>query len=75
MLKANDAESMIIEEWHTWAPQHPEAMRSPDGGTMEFFRYLEKEKPDFLSFRCTGPKWQRVRTWLRVQDALKTKTG
>jgi hypothetical protein len=74
VLKANDAQSLIIQEWRRWSAKNPEARQSLDGGALAFFRYLEKEKPAFLDFRCFGDKWQRVQTWLLVQDALKTKT-
>jgi hypothetical protein len=64
MLKANDAETLIIHEWRRWAPEHTEATRSRDGGAMEFFEFLEKERPDFLDFRCNGSKWHGVHMWL-----------
>jgi hypothetical protein len=75
MLKANDAESLIIQEWRMWAPKNPQAGRLGDGGVMEFFEYLQNEKPELLDFRSSGDKRERVRTWIRVQDALKTRTG
>jgi hypothetical protein len=71
MLKANDAESLILHEWRRWAPQHLQATRSHDGGARAFFDFLERERPDLLEFRCSGTKWKRVHKWLLRNGRIK----
>jgi hypothetical protein len=38
---------------------------------MNFFLYLEKERPDLLNFRASGDKWQIVHAWLLRERRVK----
>jgi hypothetical protein len=40
---------------------------------MNFFLYLEKERPDLLNFRASGDKWQIVHAWLLRERRVKDK--
>ena len=59
-----DAELEIVKEWHVWRKQLP-AEGVPTGTDgLVFYGHLTTARPDLLSFRCSGDKWQRVHGWL-----------
>jgi hypothetical protein len=63
-IKIEQAESAINAEFRTWArdrqfESHP---RATDG--VLFFTYLQRNRPDLLTFRYPGDKWQKVHAWL-----------
>jgi hypothetical protein len=40
-------------------------------GSARVFNYLQREKPELLSFRCRGlDKWQQVNAWLSKPHVL-----
>ena len=60
--KNNEERQAILQEWDSWAKQHP--TDSAFRGT-EFFNYLKNEKPELLNLKSdTLDKWRTVRSWL-----------
>lgn len=60
-MTLDEAERAIVREWSDWAKEHS----APNGrDAFIFFGYLQSSRPDLLSFRCSGDKWQRVHGWL-----------
>ena len=70
---ANDHEyeeikNRIIVEFRNWAKTNVVTTRAD---RLVFFNYLQREKPDLLSFRCRGlDKWQQVNAWLSKPHVL-----
>jgi len=59
----------VIREWDAWAPKHANEPSVSDG--MNFFFYLQKQRPDLLNFRASGDKWQVVHAWLLRERRVK----
>lgn len=60
-LTQAEARRLILAEWRRW----PRLSNPPNSNDMfAFYGWLAKERPELLSFRCAGGKWQRVRGWL-----------
>jgi hypothetical protein len=60
MAKQSELKPLIIQEWLSWQGEGSTSQR-----LMSFYRYLEKEKPHLLSFRCAGDKWQTFKLMLK----------
>lgn len=61
-MKKADAEYAVIAEWDRWAELNPDDAKIMNG--MMFFTYLQRERPDLLSFKSSSDKWQDVHGWL-----------
>lgn len=59
-----DAERAVVSEWHRWSGS--QNLNQPASGTegLIFYGYLTQKRPDLLTFRCSGDRWQRVHAWL-----------
>jgi hypothetical protein len=68
--KTRPTKRAVIHEWDNWAALHPDDLNSPSAG-MFFFTHLQKEKPELLSFRSSGDKWQTVHGWLLREARVK----
>jgi hypothetical protein len=62
-MKQEEARPAILAEWRRWWPT---TGKSVPGGLdgLSFFSHLQKDRPDLLSFRGSGDKWQIVHGWL-----------
>ena len=57
------AEREITRLFREWAKKH--GIKSPGQmDAMSFFMYLRKEDSYALNFRCSGDKWQAVKSML-----------
>lgn len=64
-MKIQQAELAVVDEWRAWAKAN--ALATPKGqgaDALIFYGYLQSARPELLSFRCSGDKWQRVHSWL-----------
>ena len=58
----------IIVEFRNWAKTNVATTRAD---RLVFFNYLQREKPDPLTFRWRGlDKWQQVNAWLSKAHVL-----
>lgn len=59
-----EAKMRILAEWRTWVGHRQAA--TPHGGAdaSEFFRWVEENHPDLLSFESSDDKRQLVKRWL-----------
>jgi hypothetical protein len=62
-----EAKNRLIAEWRSWAHTHP---ADTGADRMVFFSYVEREKPELLSFRCSGARWLLVNAWLQRANVL-----
>jgi hypothetical protein len=60
------AEAMqgILMEWRTWAASRSLPARAPSMEAFLFYGRLQKERPDLLTFKSRGDRWQVVHGWL-----------
>jgi hypothetical protein len=64
-----DAKGQILVEFRDWAKTNIVKTRAD---RLVFFNYLQREKPELLSFRCRGlDKWQQVNAWLSKPEVLR----
>ena len=60
-----EAERAIVQEWRRWVAEHPPSEDHATGrDALVFFGYVQQHKPELLSFRGSGDKWQTVHAWL-----------
>jgi hypothetical protein len=65
VIKQGDAERAIVAEWHEWrAANLPRDKQASGTDALRFFQQVQATRPDLLSFRYNGDKWQRVHGWL-----------
>ena len=60
MAKQSELKPLIIDEWLEWAGDDRNQKR-----LMSFYAYVEKNKPELLSFRGAGDKWQTFKLMLK----------
>ena len=67
-MSKDKARQAVLSEDDCWVKKHPDDARMMGG--FLFFRYLQKDRSDFLDFRTAGSKWPIVHGWLRdrLQD-------
>ena len=66
LMTQAEARRLILAEWRKW----PKLTNPPGShGMSAFYRWLEKEQPELLSFRCKGEKRDHVYKWLL--DAMR----
>jgi hypothetical protein len=61
------AKSRIIAEWHIWAEGKG---RLASQEAIQFFEYLQREKPDLLALLASGRKWRVVHRYLSSSGLL-----
>ena len=64
-MRQNEAKSEILNLWREnkepWERgNHIKFYQS----AQNFYYFLEEKYPALLSFRCTGDKWQVVKSWI-----------
>jgi len=59
-MKPSDAEPLIRDEWR----KQPEDQRT-ENDVLAFHGELSENRPGLLSFRCSGDKYQHLKTILR----------
>ena len=57
----------IIAEWHSWAEGKG---RLASQEAVQFFEYLQREKPELLSLLASGRKWRVVHRYLSTSRLL-----
>lgn len=62
MTTLETAKTQVLELWRAWSKENATASHVTD--KLVFYSWLQKHRPDALSFRCSGDKWQRVNAWL-----------
>jgi len=60
MTKRSDLEPLIIQEWL----KRPVGKRT-ENDILQFHGFLQKNRPDLLSFRASGDKYQTLKSILR----------
>jgi hypothetical protein len=70
-MSKQDAKAAVLNLYPSWARANgfdPDPIWSGNriSGTdaMLFYSFIQKEHPDFLSFRDSGDRWQTVHSWL-----------
>jgi hypothetical protein len=62
-MTKEEAKRAVLREWPSWLRANPSD--APSGrDALLFYQHLEKTRPDLLSFRTPGDKWQIVHGWL-----------
>ena len=72
-MRKEDAKAAIIQEWDSWKRKNLKSDHKATGRDgLIFFGYLRQERPDLLTFKSSGDRWQVVHGWLmrerRVAD-------
>lgn len=69
-MTQDEARREILAEWRKW--RKADNLTAPTGTDgLVFFGWLRNNRPDLLSFKASGDKWQRVHAWLRGAGELK----
>jgi hypothetical protein len=58
-----EAKMRILAEWRTWIGHQQSTVSHTTAEALTFFREIEREKPDLLSFD-SAEKWDFVKGWL-----------
>jgi hypothetical protein len=61
------AKSEIQLAWEAWAGSDRSDLRM-----LEFFQWLRRHRPYFLTFRCKYDPWQSVHGWLIQHEDART---
>ena len=61
------AKSEIQLAWETWGGSDRSELRM-----FEFFQWLQRHRPYFLTFRCKGDPWQCIHSWLIQHEDART---
>jgi hypothetical protein len=62
-MKKEEARVHVIHEWTSW--QRENAGDSHITNMLLFYNWLQANRPEILSFRSSGDKWQVVRGWIQ----------
>ena len=62
-ILVKDARAEIQLAWETWAGSDRSDLRM-----LEFFQWLQRHRPYFLTFRCKHDPWQSVHSWLTQHE-------
>ncbi len=65
-----EAKMRILAEWRTWIGHQQSAVSHKATEALTFFRELERNKPDLLSFE-SADKWDFVKGWLQSAGLIK----
>lgn len=75
-MKQAQAKDCILKEWDAYKTANRWTDPTTDQA-FEFFKFLERERSQFLDFRCHGRKWDKVLVWLletgRVRNFMPSK--
>ena len=63
-MKQEEARRRIFAAWEVWVQSNPQEDLLPGNHMLNFFAYLQTDRPELLAFRCRGEKWQTVHGWL-----------
>lgn len=67
-MTQEEARQAILREWRAWIPS--QGVDQPSGrDALVFYQHLRNSRPDLLSFRSRGDRWQLVHGWL-LRDRL-----
>jgi hypothetical protein len=66
-ILVNKARSEIQRAWDLWDDD-----KSRDIAMFNFFGWLVRYRPYFLTFRCKGDPWQTVHSWLIQHERKKS---
>ena len=58
-IKVDEARCEIQRAWEMWNGD-----KEADQSMLIFYGWLWRSRPYFLTFRCSGDRWQRVHSWL-----------
>lgn len=58
-----EAKLRILAEWRTWIGHQKSTVSHTTAEALTFFREIERERPDLLSFD-SADKWDFVKGWL-----------
>jgi len=62
-IKVRDAKKEIQRAWDLWNEDKDATMTK-----LMFFFWLQRNRPYFLTFRCSGDPWQTVHSWILESD-------
>ena len=69
MANQRESREAILKEWRRWQQKSTPLTYEEK---MNFYLWLEKERPHLLEFRVSpeqqGDKWQTVHAWLNEDD-------
>jgi len=68
-ILVKEAKSEVQRAWRLW-----NGGKTGNIAMLEFFGWLQRHRPLFLTFRCKGDPWQTVHSWLiQYEDGTKLK--
>ncbi len=65
-----EAKMRILAEWRTWVGHQQSAVSHTAAEALTFFKELERDKPELLSFE-SADKWDFVKSWLLDAGLIK----
>jgi hypothetical protein len=65
-----EAKMRILAEWRTWIGHQQSAVSHTATEALAFFKELEQDKPELLSFESSD-KWDFVKGWLLCAGLIK----
>ncbi len=65
-----EAKMRILAEWRTWVGHQQSAVSHTEAEALTFFKELELDKPELLSFESAN-KWDFVKSWLLDAGLIK----
>ena len=61
-MRKTEAKLQVLREWRQW---RDETARSTTLAPLEFYHELRERRPDLVSFRYAGDRYQVVAGWVR----------
>jgi hypothetical protein len=69
-MTPSEAKLRILAEWRTWVGHQQSAVSHTTAEALAFFKEIEQNKPDLLSFD-SADKWEFVKGWLLNAGLIK----
>jgi hypothetical protein len=70
-LTPGEAKLRILAEWRTWIGHRQQAIAHSAEEALIFFREIEQDKPELLTFDSGGDTWECVKGWLVNAGLIK----
>ena len=60
----HEAKDKLMKEFDEWEQKNDIGGKSTEREALQFYAYIELDKPHLLNFQCAGDKWQKLKSWL-----------
>ena len=67
----SEAKDKLMKEFDEWKQKNGFEGIPTESDALQFYAYIESDKPHLLNFKCAGDKWQKLKSWLYDSSRIR----